>query len=231
MNPSRHSWAALIPAYQAGATVADVVRGCVEIAPRVVVVNDGSTDLTATRAAEAGAEVLHHALNRGKGAALSTGFQHLFGQGMDFVLTLDADGQHLPSEMPRLFGLEGGPHDLVLGVRSHLFTGMSRVRRYSNRLSSRAISFAAGQYLSDVQTGFRLYSRRLVDAVGFPETGFEAESAVVVRACRRGFSVVVTPVELAEVDGRSTSHYRPLADSLRIARAVVGARFEHSGGS
>lgn len=229
MKPHNDSWAVLIPAYQAEATVAAVVQGCRELTPRVVVVNDGSTDQTAARAADAGAEVLHHSRNRGKGAALCTGFQHLFGQDLEFVLTLDADGQHLPSEMPRLFALPGGPHDLVLGVRSHLFTGMSRLRMYSNRLSSRAISFAAGQHLSDVQTGFRIYSRRLVRAVGFPETGFEAESAVVVRACRRGFSVVVTPVELAEVDGRSTSHYRPLVDSLRIARAVVGARFERTG--
>ena len=96
----------------------------------------------------------------------------------------------------------------------------------SNRLSSWAISWAAGQPLPDVQTGFRLYSRRLIEATGFPEARFDAESAVVVRAARRGFRVVTVPVRLGFADGRTTSHYRPLVDSLRIARGVVRARLE-----
>jgi hypothetical protein len=103
---------------------------------------------------------------------------------------------------------------------------MSTVRRMSNRLSSKAISFAAGEPIRDIQTGFRFYSRRLVDAVGFPEARFEAESAVVVRAARRGFHVVCVPVRLGFADGRTTSHYRPLIDSLRIAGAVTRARLE-----
>jgi hypothetical protein len=96
----------------------------------------------------------------------------------------------------------------------------------ANRLSSWAISWAAGQPLSDVQTGFRFYTRRLVEATGFPETRFDAESAVVVRASRRGFVIVTVPVRLGFADGRTTSHYRPLVDSLRIARSVVRARLE-----
>src|SRR6185436_2985952 len=143
-------------------------------------------------------------------------------------ITLDADGQHLPEEIPKL--LAAAPEaDLVLGVRDHLFAEMSALRRASNRLSSRAISFAAGQPLSDIQTGFRFYARRLIETVGFPEARFEAESAVVVRAARRGFKVVTIPVHLGFADGRTTSHYRPLMDSLRIAGAVTRARLEMLG--
>jgi hypothetical protein len=100
------------------------------------------------------------------------------------------------------------------------------LRRASNTLSSRLISIAAGTRLVDIQTGFRIYARELLDATGFPESRFEAESAVVVRAARRGFRIATVPVDLGYADGRSTSHYRPVIDSLRIAEAVIRARLD-----
>ncbi len=228
-----------IPAYQAAPTVGQVVRDVLAarsaglaILPEVLVVDDGSTDATAAEARQAGARVISLPVNQGKGAALAVAFADLFGgggggdRGATAVVTLDADGQHLAGEIPKLLAAAAPDADLVLGVRDHLFTGMSRVRRASNRLSSRAISFAAGQPLADVQTGFRFYSRRLIERVGFPEKRFEAESAVVVRAARAGFSVLTVPVHLGFADGRTTSHYRPLIDSLRIASAVTRARFQ-----
>ncbi|HEY8149866.1 MAG TPA: glycosyltransferase family 2 protein [Vicinamibacteria bacterium] len=217
--------AAAIPAYQAGASVGDVVRRTREVLPEVLVVDDGSSDATAEAARGAGAELMAHRVNRGKGAALVTAFRTLFARGCDAVVTLDADGQHLPEEIPKLLDA-AREADFVLGTRAHLFDEMVAARRVANRLSSWVISWAAGQPLSDVQTGFRLYTRRLVEATGFPETRFDAESAVVVRACRRGFRVVTVPVRLGFADGRTTSHYRPLVDSLRIARSVVRARLD-----
>jgi glycosyltransferase involved in cell wall biosynthesis len=217
--------AAAIPAFQAAPSVGAVVRGTAGLVAEVLVIDDGSTDATAEMAREAGARVVSLPRNQGKGAALKTAFADLFGRGFEGVVTLDADGQHLPEEIPKLLAA-AGEADLVLGVRDHLFAEMSRLRRTSNRLSSAAISFMAGQRLGDIQTGFRYYARPLVEAVGFPEARFEAESAVVVRAARRGFRVEVVPVRLGFADGRTTSHYRPLVDSLRIARAVARARLE-----
>ncbi len=216
---------AIIPALDAERTIADVVARTLALVPCVVVVDDGSSDATGAVARAAGAHVLRHEANRGKGAALATGFAHALADGADGVATLDADGQHLPEELPKLLAAADAGADLVLGVRDGLFARMSALRRASNRISSRLISLVAGVPVPDVQTGFRWYRARLVDAVGMRESGFEAESAVVVRAARAGFRVVTVPVELAFADGRSTSHYRALADSLRIARAVWRARF------
>jgi glycosyltransferase involved in cell wall biosynthesis len=216
--------AAAIPAYEAVHSVASVVERTRAVIDDVLVVDDGSNDGTAEAARDAGAEVHSFAENRGKGAALREAFAILFSRGFAGVITIDADGQHLPEEAPRLLEAAADA-DLVLGTRDHLFAEMGTVRRVSNRLSSRAISWAAGHAISDVQTGFRLYTRELIERTGFPESGFEAESVVVVRAARLGLRVKTTPIRLGRADGRSTSHYRPVLDSARIAVAVLHARF------
>jgi len=215
-----------IPAFQAEPSIGDVVRRTLALTSNVLVVDDGSTDATAAEAEAAGAEVLCLRRNQGKGRALQTAFETLFERGLEAVVTLDADGQHLPEEIPLLLPpWQDGAH-LVLGSRSETFREMGRVRRTSNRLSSGLISWVAGARLDDVQTGFRLYTRRLIQATGFPEPRFEAESAVVVRAVRHRMRIVAVPVRLGFADGRTTSHYRPLVDSLRIAWAVTRARLE-----
>ncbi|HEX2465581.1 MAG TPA: glycosyltransferase family 2 protein [Thermoanaerobaculia bacterium] len=217
--------AVAIPAYEAAPFVGSVVERTMAVIRDVLVVDDGSRDGTASAARATGAEVHVLPNNLGKGAALRTAFDILFSNGFTGVVTLDADGQHLPEEIPRL--LEAAGHaDLVLGTRDHLFDQMSTLRRCSNRLSSRAISWAAGQPVTDVQTGFRFYARELIERTGFAGQRFEAESAVVVRAVRLGMRVATTPVRLGCADGRATSHYRPLTDSLRIGAAVVRSRFE-----
>jgi len=216
--------AAAIPAFRAAPWVAEVVRGTLEQLTEVLVVDDGSDDATAAEARAAGAELLSHPRNLGKAAALRTAFSELFRRGFSAVVTLDADGQHLPAEIPKLLAAHRQGGDLVLGSRDHLFAGMSGLRRRSNQLSSAAISWAAGIPVPDVQTGFRLYTREVLVTTGFAGDRFAAESAVVVRAARLGFRVVSVPITLGYADGRSSSHYRPLLDSLRIARAVIAAR-------
>jgi glycosyltransferase involved in cell wall biosynthesis len=221
-------FAVAIPAFEAAGSIARVVRRSLAMGADVVVVDDGSRDGTGEAAAAIGVRVLTHDINLGKGRALKTAFDHLFEAGYDAVVTIDADGQHPPEEMPKLLAPWREGADLVLGTRAHLYAAMGRVRRASNGTSSWLISHVAGADLPDCQTGYRLYTRSLIEAIGFPEPRFEAESACLVRAVRQGFRVVGVPIRLDEADGRATSHYRPIVDSLRIAGAVARARFEVS---
>lgn len=216
---------AIIPALNAERTlphVIEVARGQIE---PVVVIDDGSSDRTGDVARAAGAAVLRHEVNRGKGAALKTGFAWALENGYDAVITLDADGQHLPTEIPKFLAeRENSGADLIIGGRSHLFAQMLPRRRNANRFSAWCIAKCSGVNITDSQSGFRLYSAKLVRAMKLRTDGFDMESEVIVRAGRSGFRIVTIPIELGFVDGLATSHYKPLADTLRIAWTVTRAR-------
>jgi glycosyltransferase involved in cell wall biosynthesis len=142
------------------------------------------------------------------------------------VITLDADGQHLPSEIPRIIkAWEESGADLVIGGRAHLFDHMLPRRRLANRFSAWAIAKGSGTRVTDSQSGFRLYAARLLREIALRTDGFDMESEVIIRAGVRKMRIVVTPVDLGFIDGLSTSHYRPLGDTLRIAWTAIRARF------
>ena len=217
---------AVIPAFDAARSVGSVVEGCLEHLPDVLVVNDGSSDETHAAAERAGARVIDHKANRGKGAALKTGFGVALDEGFDAVLSLDADGQHLPSEIPKFVeAFRGSGADLIIGDRSHLWGGMVPRRRNANRFSAWSISKCAGVRVPDSQSGFRVYSTDMLRAIPIRANGFAAESEVIVRAGRAGRKIAFVPIDLGFVDGLSTSHYRPLLDTLRIAFVVGRTRF------
>jgi glycosyltransferase involved in cell wall biosynthesis len=213
--------AVLIPALNAERTLGPVVTAAREQLEPVVVVDDGSTDRTGDVAREHGAIVLRHDVNRGKGGALKTGFAWALENGYDGVITLDADGQHLPREIPKFLAADG---DLVIGGRSHHFGGMVSHRRIANRFSAWVIAKCSGVRVTDSQSGFRFYSANLMRGIRLRTDGFDLESEVIVRAGRNGFRVVTIPIDLGFINGIATSHYKPLKDTLRIAWTVMRAR-------
>jgi glycosyltransferase involved in cell wall biosynthesis len=216
----------VIPALDAEGTLVPVVKASLAHLPDVVVVNDGSTDRTPDVAAAAGAMVIDHPRNLGKGAALKTGFRHALANGFDAIITLDADGQHLPSLIPRFIEAYANSRaDLIIGDRSHLFGEMLPRRRNANRFSAWAISKCAGTRVGDSQSGFRLYSASLVRDTTIRSNGFSAESEIIVRAGMAGRKVLSIPIELGFVNGISTSHYRPVMDTVRIFLVVARTRF------
>lgn len=216
----------LIPALNAERSIGKVVRDCKTVQSDILVVDDGSADRTPEVARQAGAEVVSHAENRGKGAALKTGFAYALEHGFDAVVTLDADGQHLPSEIPKFLAAhaETGA-DLIIGGRAHLFGQMLPRRRFANRFSAWSIAYASKTKVTDSQSGFRFYSANLLRGIRLRTDGFDMESEVIVHAGCRGFKVITIPIDLGFVDGQSTSHYRPLADTLRIFWTVARARY------
>ncbi len=216
---------AIIPALNAERTLANVVKATLAQTPDVLVIDDGSTDRTSDVARDAGATVLRHDVNRGKGAALKTGFAYALERNSEAVLTLDADGQHLPGEIPKFLAeWQRSRADLIIGGRAHLFQHMLPRRRNANRFSAWCISKAAGVPVADSQSGFRLYSANLLRSLQLHTDGFDMESEVIVRAGRRGMKIVSIPIDLGFVDGIATSHYKPLKDTMRIAWTVARAR-------
>jgi glycosyltransferase involved in cell wall biosynthesis len=215
--------AALVPAYQAAATIAAVVTGTRDVLTPVVVVDDGSADDTAARAAAAGAEVLRHATNQGKGAALVTGLRHLDEAGFERALTLDADGQHLPEEIPRLLAAaDAAPNAITVGVRRKEGFAIKRSARLGNWVADRVLRWLAGQPLPDTQSGFRVYPIAETLALGTRGSRYDFETEVLLRAARRGMEVRGVPVHVHYPPiAERVSHYRPWPDTLRIVRSVV----------
>jgi glycosyltransferase involved in cell wall biosynthesis len=219
--------AVLIPAYNAARTLEPVVRAALEQMNSVTVIDDGSVDGTGDVAKRAGAHLLTHAVNRGKGGALKTGFAWACEPGYDGVVTLDADGQHLPTEIPKFLDCHlQTSGDLIIGGRAHLFGQMLPRRRMANRFSAWSIAFASGTDITDAQSGYRYYSTRMLRALRLRSNGFAMESEVIVRAGRGGFKVLTTPIDLGFVDGISTSHYKPMKDTVMIAGVVFGTLVE-----
>jgi glycosyltransferase involved in cell wall biosynthesis len=218
-------YAVVIPALNAERSIEAVVRACRSELPDVVVIDDGSSDQTGRLAANEGAIVLRHPKRRGKGGAMKTGFSWALEHGFDGVIGVDADGQHLPSEIPKLLRCraETGA-DMVLGCRSHLFAQMLPRRRRANRFSTWAIAMFSGAAITDSQCGFRLYSARLLRSFSLRGEGFDMDSEVIVRAGRAGLKMTMTPIEMGFVNGIATSHYRAVRDTLRIASTVLRVR-------
>jgi glycosyltransferase involved in cell wall biosynthesis len=212
---------ALIPAYDEGRGIALVVREAARHLP-VVVVDDGSTDDTAEQAESAGAHVLRQVPNQGKGAALRAGFRHALELGVDAVVTLDADGQHDPAEIPRfLEAFDGDPApELIVGRRN--FRRMPPSRRLANLLGRRLFSWAVGRDIPDNQSGYRLIGRRLMaDTIGSREGGFEFEIEMIATCLRRGYGLAWVPIRT--IYG-GTSHIRPVHHLRHFIRATRAAR-------
>jgi glycosyltransferase involved in cell wall biosynthesis len=185
--------AALIPAYNEEMHISDVVAAAACHLP-VLVVDDGSKDETAARAEGAGAIVIRQRPNQGKGVALRTGFRCALDDGYETVVTLDADGQHDPSEIPEfLHAFAARRADLIIGARD--FSHMPPVRQLANTLGQLAFSWALRRRVHDNQSGYRLISRRLLEELlGGREHGFEFEMEMIVTCVRSGFALDWVPI-------------------------------------
>lgn len=216
---------AIIPAFRATRTVADVVRETRAIWPvadAVFVVDDGSSDETGELARRAGAIVLSHAKNLGKGAALRTGMTHALERGFDVAVTLDADAQHPPKEAARLAFAEPDPDALVLGIRDLVRAGAPRPNQMSNRISNFFLSLFTGKSLADTQCGLRRYPLETTLALGGRDNGYAFEAEIILRAMAASVRIVEVPIDVIypPVHER-VSHFDSVRDPARIIRRVL----------
>ncbi|MBO6083437.1 MAG: glycosyltransferase family 2 protein, partial [Bacteroidales bacterium] len=206
---------AVIPTYNNGGTVADVVRGVLRQGLPVLVVNDGSTDDTAQKLEGLEIKVLHHPKNRGKGRALKTGLEEARRLGYRFALTLDADGQHDPADIPALVAA-AGERTLVVGSRNLTADGMPAGNTFANKFSNFWFTVQTGRKLPDTQTGFRVYPLEDLPSLRLLTSRYEAELALLVFSAWKNLRIVPVPVRVYYPEDR-VSHFRPFADFFRIS--------------
>ncbi len=212
----------LVPAYQPGDPLLGFLTELRATAPGtpVVVVDDGSAPAAArvlASVAEMGCTVLRHPVNRGKGAALKTGFRHIAEAypGQD-VVCADADGQHAVSDVLRVAGHVRDTDHLVLGVR-RFARGVPLRSRVGNTVTQVLFRAATGRGVQDTQTGLRAYPASLLAwLLGVPGERFEYEMNVLLAAARAGHRIDEVVIATTYLDDNASSHFAPLSDSARI---------------
>jgi glycosyltransferase involved in cell wall biosynthesis len=210
----RTTVAAVIPAYLEEKHIADVVGRTLQQLNHLLVIDDGSTDATAETARKAGAEVIVHPQNRGKGESIKTGLRHWLERDFTYVIILDGDGQHRPEEIERFLAAAVTRAELLVGTRMNDVREMPLLRRSVNRYMSASISRLCGQPIPDTQCGFRMVHRSLIpDLLGGADR-FEYETEMLILASRKGCRIESVPITTVYSDEVSSIH--PVRDTIRF---------------
>ena len=216
----------VIPAYNEAATIAAIVHRARRHVEQVLVVDDGSQDETARAAETAGAVVLRQAVNQGKGLSLWHGMQTALERGAAAVVTLDADGQHRPEDIPALLEAHRRwPDRLIVAARLRRREAAPPLRRFANGMADFWVSWAAGCPIADTQSGFRLYPAAFLRQAAGPQPGrrgFVFESALLIQAGHLRRYPIAIPIETLYPAENRPSHYHPWRDTWRIVRLVAG---------
>ncbi|HYJ06674.1 MAG TPA: glycosyltransferase family 2 protein [Chthoniobacterales bacterium] len=215
----RTTVAAIIPAYLEEKHIGDVARRTLQQLDHVLVVDDGSTDATAENARNAGAEVIVHEQNRGKGESIKTGLRHWLDQGFAYVMILDGDGQHLPEEIVLFLEMAAATRaEILIGTRMNNVRDMPHLRRFVNRYMSSSISRVCRQQVPDTQCGFRMVHRSVIpDLLGGADR-FDYETEMLIIASRKGCQIESVPITTVYSDEVSSIH--PVRDTLRFFKLM-----------
>lgn len=209
----------VIPAYNEALAIADVVSQVRKQGWEVVVIDDGSSDDTSDRARQGGAMVIRSPQNEGKGSSLIKGFGYCLDKGFDAAITMDADGQHSPADIPSFIrAAEFSASKVFVGNRMLEARGMPIVRLLTNKFMSWIISRIARQRIPDTQCGFRLIRRDILERIDLRARKYEIESEVLIKAGRLG--AVIESVPIKTIYAGSKSRINPFIDTLRFIRFI-----------
>jgi len=216
----------LIPSYNVGSIIGDVVKKIKDMDLEVIVVDDGSTDDTEKVAADSGAVVVRHAQNLGKGASLKKGFDFILRTtDFDSVIIMDGDGQHSPKDI-RKFILHAREQDddIIIGNRMDLTKDMPLVRILTNKIMSSVLSTLCKQRIPDTQCGFRLIRRGVLEKIKLESSKYDLESELLIKASRKNMKIASIPVESIYRDELSRIH--PVKDTFRFLSLLLKLYFE-----
>ena len=212
----------LLPAYNEAKTIGQVVREASEFVNDILVIDDGSVDKTAQIAEEAGGKVIKHSTNLGKGMALRTGFDYVSQKGYDLIATMDSDGQHQPSDLPRIIDyFKKNKPDIIIGARIHDRIKMPRHRRFNNWLVSSVGSALCGQEVKDFQSGFRLIRTEVLRSVELHTERYETESELLIKAGRIGFKIQSIPINT--IYNAEVSNIKPLREMRLFTKLLINS--------
>ncbi|MCV0366615.1 MAG: glycosyltransferase family 2 protein [Nitrosopumilus sp.] len=211
-----------IPAFNEEKPIVDVIKKSLNYADRVVVCDDGSTDLTSEQAKNAGAIVLKHEKNMGKGHAMKSLFRYAKDIDADVVVTIDGDGQFLPEQIPNLIEpiLENN-FDIVIGNRFSDDKEMPSYRKAGNKMLDTITKLAAELPFSDTQSGFRSYSKKAIQSISFSTNGFGVDSEILVDAVSKGLKITEKKVTVLYNTGEKTSTKDPVSHSMSVIASLL----------
>lgn len=223
-NQSAGKIAVVIPASNEELAIRSVVSEALSYCKEVIVVDDGSTDGTQAALSDLKIDCIRHEKPQGKAAALLDGFRFALDHGFTGIITMDGDGQHKASDIPRLLAAAARyPNHIIIGARLLQRDAAPPARRLGNSIADWFISWACGQRIVDTQSGQRYYPRAALElAESLPHSGFVFESEILVEAAERlGMRSVSVPIETRYQEGARSSHFRPMRDISSITRMVA----------
>lgn len=219
-NPVLPTVVVCIPAYNEETRIGRVVREARRFAQQVIVCDDGSADKTAAEATDNGALVLRHDRNAGKGAALRTLLAMATRLSPDVIITLDADGQHDPSDIPKLVrSILTGSADVVIGSRFGNGNKIPIYRRVGNSILTTLTNMTAKTRVQDTQSGFRAYSSKVISSITINRNGMGVDSEILIKVAKGGFKIEEKKVSV-KYEGE-TSTFNPLSHTLRVVWSLL----------
>ena len=211
-----------IPAFNEEKVIGNVIKKCLKFADQVVVCDDGSVDDTYEAADKAGAHVIRHHKNIGKGEALRTLFKFATHSKNDIIVTIDGDGQFLPEEIPKLVrDIEEEKSDIVIGYRFDDATDMPNYRRFGNKILDKMANMVTEISVRDTQSGYRAYSKDVLEKLDFNMKGFGADVEILIDAAKKGLRISEQKVTVIYNTGSQTSTKNPITHTGEVMSAIL----------
>ena len=211
-----------IPAFNEEHFIGKVVKNCLKYADQVVVCDDGSVDNTYEIADAAGANVIRHEKNCGKGEAFQSLFQFARHSNVDVIVTIDGDGQFLPEEIPKLVKkIESNEADVVIGYRFDNAAEMPNYRKFGNKMLDKMTNMATQLSVRDTQSGFRAYSKNIIKLIDFKKKGFGVDTEILINAAKNGARISEEKVSVIYHTGSQTSTKNPISHSGEVITSLI----------